>query len=266
MTMHFNLQFPVRFCLKDWSDTELSSNHSDQVAEPPKSNDNRVIVTGSTMRPPERQPTFVESTNEYSFDHVQPNWWLSNNSNESGETAAEEFSEWIAMREIIWMFRYDPAYMIGRADQCGFKFFAIDATNESVSTNASAKVLGDRTRGLMLKAFTDTFTILYRLRSVQNAICQRPATSDECRAAPTTLQVYANALKDFDKTVIDLATSLEQRLIQQHLDDQLTLVWLFNQFLPQMHMMNLLYSIHSKVYVDYSENAGNNFDYCGVRA
>lgn len=240
--------------LKDWSDTEESSNPPEQPIEVPQQTENRIPID-STIRPPERQPTYVESVNEYNFDDVQPAWWLNNNNTDQPEV--EEFSEWIAMREMIWMFLYDPLYMDGQTNRSGFKFFAINTEDESVSVNPNVGVLGDRTKGIMLKAFAEIFTVLYKLRCVQNAICQRGTKSKERRAAPTTMQVYAKALKDFDKTIIDLATKLEKRLIEQRLDDYLTIVWLYNEFGPQIELMNHLFSIHTKVYVDYTEHEGS---------
>lgn len=163
------------------------------------------------------------------------------------------------MREIIWMLRYDPTDDI---EQSPFRFFAIDTNNEIVSAYPNVVSMDDirfDTNGT-LHDFAGTFTILYKFRCLYKRIFQHTKESTATQMAPMTIQLYSNALKDFECSIIALANDIEMQLIVQDPDKTYTIVWIYEQFLPQIRFMNHLFNIHQRVYVDYVDNPGKPID------
>lgn len=174
--------------------------------------------------------------------------------------------EWCLLREIIWMLQLEPQESLSepiKVDKCS-KFFAIDCDAAKIVVNrnvslASVTIYGMQT---ILHEFAEIMTILYRFRKFFQSIFHPNVTEPDENGesdntlVPHTLECYANGLKDFLRTLSQRLTKIEARIIQQDPMEIETIIKLYNELLPDFRMVQELYDIHTKVYVDFKANAG----------
>lgn len=251
--------------MQDWSDNELDSNKSFEMLEASIIDNSIHNDSELCIQPPETQAPYVKLANIYNFGHIQKSWWLDNECSTPAtcETRTTEedktpiYSEWAVMREILWMFKHSPSYDTDTPVK--FVFFVNDPKSETVSINVDTTSKFTSVVGVnsVLNEFAEIFTMLYKLRSLRIRIFKHSKEVIGEMMSPITVQYYSNALKDFERSINDVVVTLEKQLIEQSPFEQFTLMWLYQQLLPQMQFFTQLFNIHTKVYVDYTTNAGN---------
>lgn len=213
--------------------------------------------------PPEKKSIFTEfdasKAKEWRDQNVQPAWWIENPSNEN----VSVLSEWCLLREIIWVLFLEPfdTETDAQAMHKLSKSFALKFDTDEIVPNGNVTLSSTSVNGLnaMLMEFSRIATKLYRLRKFFQSVFRRPMANnflETVQSAPHSIESYANGVQDFLRIVSQAICDLEIEIVQQDLTKTHTIVYLHNQLWPHFRTIDILYDLHTDVYIDFRTNAG----------
>lgn len=242
-------------------------------------------ITSNNLRPPQKPLSFIEydssKARKWRNENIQAPFWLKDTTQVTVKSEYKEaadtcqryqkclstatmrvesistLSEWCLMREIIWMLQLEPEFGTkpNKLEKTS-KFFSINCDKAEIVVNSKVSLASVTIDGIqsILHDFASTMTILYRFRQFfQNIFHTEEGTSN---AIPHSLECYANGLIDFLRILSDAINRIEGRLIEQDPMEIETVVQLYNELMPHFRMVKELHDIHTKVYIDFKENAG----------
>lgn len=215
------------------------------------------------LRPPEKRSIFTEFDSSKAFawrdKNVQPAWWIDSTSAEN----VAVLSEWCLLREIIWVLFLEPfdTETDAQAMKKLSKSFSIKYDTDEIIPNGNITLSSTSVNGLntMLTEFARVATKLYRFQKFFKAVFHRPEANtflDTVQSAPHSIRSYANGLQDFLRVISQAICDLEIEIAQQDLTKTHTIVYFHNQLYPHFRTIDILYDIHTDVYIDFRTNAG----------
>lgn len=151
--------------------------------------------------------------------------------------------EWCLLREIIWMLRISDA-------EIKAKFFSVDAMKSEISANPNVSIASVTTQGIRgtLQEFASKMTKLFRLRQFMRSVFVLEANSP---LPPHTIECYANAMSSFLDTISAFLLRIENELNAQNHFETHSIVKLFTALGPHFILLDHLYTIHTKCYIDF---------------
>lgn len=239
----------------------------------------------TNLKPPQKMKPFKEfdasKALEWKEQNTQPSWWLNETNRakvDSKYPAAKmcelfqigekvsTLSEWCLMREILWMLQLEPhAYAID-SDSSIEKysmFFSLNNETDEITANPNISLASVTVEGIksILDEFAEVMTMLYRFRKIFSIVFQHLEGANcfietKICTPPYTIQCYANGLKEFLNVIADAIIKLEMEIIEQDPMEIRTIVYVYNELLPQFRLVKTLHDIHTKVYIDFKSNAG----------
>lgn len=263
--------------LSEWSDDEDEDAVNSVERLPPlptaaiHETSTLKLIRTNEINPPQKPLPFIEfdssKSADWMRDHVQSSWWLQSDfqTNVSSryadaqmcqkyQTAIKKLSggtvklpsvstvsEWCLMREIIWLMQINDVNISA-------KFFTIDATKSEIVVNPNVSMSSVTLSGIrgILIDFSSFMTKLYRLRQfIHSVFC------DDIESPPHTIECYASSVQSFLTPLSKYLDDKEKELIEQNPLKVHSIIGLRNELQPYVNMLDHLYDIHVKCYLDF---------------
>ncbi|XP_068217820.1 gamma-tubulin complex component 5-like [Palaemon carinicauda] len=191
-------------------------------------------ISENTQMPYWKGPCYQhETTSSHPAANVASVWEKT-----KGEEKSQLLSEWVVMREVIWMLMNPVSAHIFQLNEKGDFVMENKVTIPSLTRGAFISLLEDLCLPLKQLRELDLFT-----RGIDG--------SAGCSQTPVTLRAYVNGLRFWRREFRMHLASLERTVIKQ--ETTCTLIWLMNEVKPWLCILSSLYSVHHTAFIVFPE-------------
>ncbi|XP_064087424.1 gamma-tubulin complex component 5-like [Macrobrachium nipponense] len=160
-----------------------------------------------------------------------------------GEERSQLLSEWVVMREVLWVLMCPVSSYIFQQNEKGDFVMKNKMTLPSLTHGAIVSLLEDLCEPLKQLSELDIF-----MRNIENPEGSPPT--------PVTLLAYVAGLRHWRRQFQMHLTSLENIVKKQ--ETTCTLVWLLDELKPWLCILSSVYSVHHTALIAYPEDCPRN--------